>query len=415
MEEEYSTNNPVAWTVANWITAICNFGASFSCLFVIAAILSNKTTRKSPFNVYVLFLMLPDALFTMINGGHYASRALETSLTPPYEVSSFGFFFYFACNFYTNGVVTFEVHKLITQSNKRQRTPPPGLRRVYTQIAIVYLLATTLALWAALPVSWSLSHITDHEEGEGTTGSPPGGVFSYLAGVILIYGVGVIPPSSYVVFVTIRVWRKKLLPRKGRTRALSLFFLRVIVVFVLFYFPNLMLTVVQYRADSSPSTVFWVRIVRGLLNAGQAFTTLYLISAKDDIREVIVHAYSKTIGQVCCTISTSKSNSEVKRSRVQISGLNTTEERQNASSTTNTLQSEWEAEDEYDDDQLLNDKSNNVQDHQIDTTVIDPKVNAGKPQWKSINMLGDLKLQDNKEAKYNGQALSSYITRPSLE
>mmetsp|Transcript_4579 Transcript_4579/g.10834 ORF Transcript_4579/g.10834 Transcript_4579/m.10834 type:complete len:403 (-) Transcript_4579:190-1398(-) len=381
----------------------------------IAAILSNKTTRKSPFNVYVLFLMLPDALFTMINGGHYASRALETSLTPPYEVSSFGFFFYFACNFYTNGVVTFEVHKLITQSNKRQRTPPPGLRRVYTQIAIVYLLATTLALWAALPVSWSLSHITDHEEGEGTTGSPPGGVFSYLAGVILIYGVGVIPPSSYVVFVTIRVWRKKLLPRKGRTRALSLFFLRVIVVFVLFYFPNLMLTVVQYRADSSPSTVFWVRIVRGLLNAGQAFTTLYLISAKDDIREVIVHAYSKTIGQVCCTISTSKSNSEVKRSRVQISGLNTTEERQNASSTTNTLQSEWEAEDEYDDDQLLNDKSNNVQDHQIDTTVIDPKVNAGKPQWKSINMLGDLKLQDNKEAKYNGQALSSYITRPSLE
>mmetsp|Transcript_4567 Transcript_4567/g.10816 ORF Transcript_4567/g.10816 Transcript_4567/m.10816 type:complete len:416 (-) Transcript_4567:190-1437(-) len=415
MEEENSTNNPVAWTVANWITAICNFGASFSCLFVIAAILiSNKTTRKSPFNVYVLFLMLPDALFTMINGGHYASRALETSLTPPYEVSSFGFFFYFACNFYTNGVVTFEVHKLITQSNKRQRTPPPDLRRVYTQVATAYFLTTILALWAALPVSWSLSHISNREEGEGTMGSPPGGTFSYLAGVILAYALVVIPPSSYVVFVSIRVWRKKLLPRKGRTRALSLFFLRVIVVFVLFYFPNLMLSLAQSRAKS-PSTVFWFRIVRGLLNAGQAFTTLYLISAKDDIREVIVHAYSKTIGQVCCTISTSKSNSEVKRSRVQISGLNTTEERQNASSTTNTLQSEWEAEDEYDDDQLLNDKSNNVQDHQIDTTVIDPKVNAGKPQWKSINMLGDLKLQDNKEAKYNGQALSSYITRPSLE
>jgi len=381
MEEGNSTNNPVAWTVANWITAICNFGASFSCLFVIAAILSNKTTRKSPFNVYVLFLMLPDAIFTLIMGGYYASRALEASLIPPYEVLVFCYFFYFACNFYTNGVVTFEVHKLITQSNKRQRTPPPGLRRVYTQIAIVYLLATIIALWAALPVSWSLSHITDHEEGEGTMGSPPGGTFSYLAGVILIYGVGVIPPSSYVVFVTIRVWRKKLLPRKGRTRALSLFFLRVIVVFVLFYFPNLMLSLAQSRAKS-PSTVFWFRIVRGLLNAGQAFTTLYLISAKDDIREVIVHAYSKTIGQVCCTISTSKSNSEVKSSRVQISGLNS-EERQNASSTTNTLQSEWEAEDEYDDDQRLYDKSNNVQEQ------IDPTVN-GKPQWKSINMVGDL-------------------------
>mmetsp|Transcript_4583 Transcript_4583/g.10838 ORF Transcript_4583/g.10838 Transcript_4583/m.10838 type:complete len:394 (-) Transcript_4583:223-1404(-) len=388
MEEENSTNNPVAWTVANWITAICNFGASFSCLFVIAAILiSNKTTRKSPFNVYVLFLMLPDALFTMINGGHYASRALETSLTPPYEVSSFGFFFYFACNFYTNGVVTFEVHKLITQSNKRQRTPPPDLRRVYTQVATAYFLTTILALWAALPVSWSLSHISNREEGEGTMGSPPGGTFSYLAGVILAYALVVIPPSSYVVFVSIRVWRKKLLPRKGRTRALSLFFLRVIVVFVLFYFPNLMLTVVQYRADNSPSTVFWVRIARGLLNTGQAFTTLYLVSAKDDIREVIVHAYSKTIGQVCCNISASKSNNEVKSSRVQISGLNS-EEQQNASSMTNTLQSEWEAEDEYDDDQRLYDKSNNVQ-NQIDTTVIDPTVN-GKPKWKSINMAGDL-------------------------
>mmetsp|Transcript_4571 Transcript_4571/g.10823 ORF Transcript_4571/g.10823 Transcript_4571/m.10823 type:complete len:388 (-) Transcript_4571:198-1361(-) len=382
MEEEYSTNNPVAWTVANWITAICNFGASFSCLFVIAAILSNKTTRKSPFNVYVLFLMLPDALFALINGGHYASRALETSLTPPYEVSSFGFFFYFACNFYTNGVVTFEVHKLITQSNKRQRTPPPDLRRVYTQVATAYFLTTILALWAALPVSWSLSHISNREEGEGTMGSPPGGTFSYLAGVILAYALVVIPPSSYVVFVSIRVWRKKLLPRKGRTRALSLFFLRVIVVFVLFYFPNLMLTVVQYRADNSPSTVFWVRIARGLLNTGQAFTTLYLVSAKDDIREVIVHAYSKTIGQVCCNISASKSNNEVKSSRVQISGLNS-EEQQNASSMTNTLQSEWEAEDEYDDDQLLNDKSNNVQEQ------IDPTVN-GKPKLKSINMAGDL-------------------------
>mmetsp|Transcript_4560 Transcript_4560/g.10806 ORF Transcript_4560/g.10806 Transcript_4560/m.10806 type:complete len:380 (-) Transcript_4560:258-1397(-) len=353
----------------------------------IAAILSNKTTRKSPFNVYVLFLMLPDALFALINGGHYASRALETSLTPPYEVSSFGFFFYFACNFYTNGVVTFEVHKLITQSNKRQRTPPPDLRRVYTQVATAYFLTTILALWAALPVSWSLSHISNREEGEGTMGSPPGGTFSYLAGVILAYTLIVIPPSSYVAFVSIRVWRKKLLPRKGRTRALSLFFLRVIVVFVLFYFPGTMLSVVQYRADNSPSTVFWVRIARGLLNTGQAFTTLYLVSAKDDIREVIVHAYSKTIGQVCCNISASKSNNEVKSSRVQISGLNS-EEQQNASSMTNTLQSEWEAEDEYDDDQRLYDKSNNVQ-NQIDTTVIDPTVN-GKPKWKSINMAGDL-------------------------
>src|SRR6056300_316892 len=113
---------PILWTICNWIVAALNFGASLLCLFVFYCIMSNQKMRTNAFNLYVGFMIFPDALYAMTNGCLYLSKALSIPLFPPYEVTVYVYFVNFVVNFYSNGVVTHEINKLIQQSNNRQRT-----------------------------------------------------------------------------------------------------------------------------------------------------------------------------------------------------------------------------------------------------------------------------------------------------
>ncbi|CAJ1953214.1 unnamed protein product [Cylindrotheca closterium] len=360
--ESSTVDDPLLWTICYWIVSALNYGASILCLFVFVSIMSNPKTRTNAFNLYVGFMIFPDSLYAMTMGFLYLSKALGLPLFPPYEVTVYVYFLNFLVNFYSNGVVVHEINKLIQQSNNRQRTQLPDISRVYKQMAAVYLYGVFLATWAILPVSWSLYHIIDQDKGEGDLGSPPGGPVSRLAAIAIAYG-SVIIPTGYVIYVSIRVWRKKLLPRKGKTRTLSLFFMRVIIVFVVFYFPNTATTVLQSGMETA-SGIFWIRVVRGLLAAGQVYTTIYLISRKDDIRRATIEAYNKTFGTVCCKLSYSN-GSGAERGSVRVSGfsMGPSEIQRNSQVSTNPLptsydhppasserniQSEWEAEDEYD-------------------------------------------------------------------
>jgi len=364
--------------------------------------------RMNAFNLYVGFMIFPDSLYAMTMGFLYLSKALGIALIPPYRVTVFVYFVNFEVNFFSNGVVVYEINKLIQQSNNRQRTQPPDVSRVYKQMAAVYLYATTLAMWAILPVSWSIYHITDYDKGEGNLGSPPGGLVSPLAAMAVAYGTIMIP-TGYVVYVSIRVWRNKLLPRKGRTRTLSLFFMRVIIVFAVFYFPNTGTVVIQGRMESE-SAIFWIRILRGLLAAGQVYTTLYLVSKKHDIRQATRDTYNKTFGTICCKLSNSSNrNNRNERGSVHITGLSmglSENLQQNSqiyasthpqtttppSASEKNYQSEWEAEDEYD---TANDTVRNVQaesDKDSSTSDKGDEEEGGptSPSFSTINMAGQV-------------------------
>lgn len=422
MEESTSTDaQPIFWSICYWMIALLNFGASFLCLFVFYSIMSNQKLRSNAFNLYVGFMIFPDSFYALSYAFLYVSKALTIPIFPTYEVAVYVYFVNFVVNFYANGVVTHEINKLIKQSNNRQRTQPPDLSRVYKQMAAVYSYGSFLGVWAILPVSWSLYHITDHAKGEGDLGSPPGGLLSRTAAIAIAYGT-VLIPAGYVVYVSFRVWRHQLLPRKGKTRTLSLFFMRVIIVFVLFYFPNTATTVIQARLETA-SGVFWIRVVRGLLAAGQVYTTLYLIAHKDDIRQGIIGKYNCTLGKLCCKIDTTSNRGKKRSGSVRISGISLQQpssrniaslaslpryssdddaELTSESRKSNIVQDEWEAEDEYDNNEDTtgkimpdeisagdsggSDKDNNVAEKKETTTDEE----QGQSRFKSVNMAGQL-------------------------
>jgi hypothetical protein len=67
-------------------------------------------------------------------------------------------------NSWLNGVVAFEVHRLLLQSNLRQRYFPPSTKKVAMQSAAVYLWAMFVASWGVASIPW-LPHRTDAAHG----------------------------------------------------------------------------------------------------------------------------------------------------------------------------------------------------------------------------------------------------------
>ena len=73
-------------------------------------------------------------------------------------------------------------------------------------------------------------------------------------------------------------------------------------MFLLFYLPNTLLTgsLVALGEDHLVLSFYIAKVIAPLLNAGQAFVTLYMVLWKDDIREVVANAWNDTCGKCCC-------------------------------------------------------------------------------------------------------------------
>lgn len=124
-------------------------------------------------------------------------------------------------------------------SCRRKRLAPPILSKVCKQVALVYLFSICAALWMALPVPFALRHIViDDRRGKGRLGSGPAGGFTFLGASIAFFSLFAMPRCSMFCSYESECGSKNLLPTTGRTRVLSLFFMRVIVVFILFYVPT---------------------------------------------------------------------------------------------------------------------------------------------------------------------------------
>jgi len=227
---------------------------------------------------------------------------------------------------------------LVVKSFHRIKTTPPSTSTVCKQAGVVYAIGIFISTWYVLPVQWSPFHLAVTKQGDAkaTFGSPEGGPFSPIVSMAIAFSV-VIFPTGYVFFTGLRLWRKRLLPRSGRTRALSTFFLRIIVVFLVFYLPNTILSAILTKeSDKSGPKVFWLEEARYLFASLQALTTLYMVSTKDDILAALAESRRRLIGNwLTDTFSVNFSSSI--RTSVTISGLP-------------AAISEWDQPDVYDDD-----------------------------------------------------------------
>ncbi|CAB9526159.1 expressed unknown protein [Seminavis robusta] len=136
------------------ILATINAVVAVACLILILSLLRYRKVRRNPFNLYILFIAIPDFMTSFLcfltctfsaAKGHYYSEWMCSFQT-------FYLAFGFTANCWMNAVIVYEVYRLLRLSSRRERYLPPTRTQVYRQVAVVYIYAT---FWSLLGV-WKI-------------------------------------------------------------------------------------------------------------------------------------------------------------------------------------------------------------------------------------------------------------------
>jgi len=270
-----------AWRVALFfVSAFANLFVSITAFFFVGSIFSRKRVYTNTLNLYVAFLLLPDAWNNFQVAVYGFFEVNNCGFSQEWRVVyEFTIFFYFFCNFYLNVFVAHEIYGLLEKSSRREKARPPPLKRGILQIAIVYFLAFLLGMWAVLDVPWSFFD-------RGSFGSPDGGPFTTLDAYILV-GVLITVPLLFILYFCIKIKIKGLMPKDGKTRSVSIFFGRIIVIFFACYLPGVAVNIFATTLNKRSMLYFWMERTNQFLYILQSVTTMYMISFKGDIWKVV--------------------------------------------------------------------------------------------------------------------------------
>jgi len=250
-------------------------------------------TRRFTYNVYIVFLILPDALLNLVMGIRciYDGMLNNSSKNPPLALcmaEQIGIGFYIS-SVLLNAIVSKELYTLVNNSYHRKRTNPPTLQKILYQVAFCYGITTVCVIWRLMPVSWAEKTIRNDPY---CTATPRANKIVVAVVYMLLLG----PPTVYVLWSYDRMTRGKLLPRNGRTRALALYFMRMIGMFLFFYTPMTIVATFYYQFDEDrwdSSAYFVLLSVFTLLNPTKSAVNLVIFWQKDDIRLTFYHYASK--------------------------------------------------------------------------------------------------------------------------
>lgn len=240
------------------------------CTLFVAAILLNKRARSEGWNLYLVFLAIPDAWCNLM-------IIIRNSLTipgVPVEPEIHIFFasveyFYAAANLWLNAVIIAQVYYVLRNSSPTKKIPPPTTRRVIWQSMAVYVFSAGCFMWAYYLYARGL---IDHS----------------LTRVVNLWvstrALLVIPPLLFSLWVCFDVWHRNLLPKRGRTRVLSLYFLRVIVVFLVTWIPYFVIYEVAWNITYST----WMVNISYYLSSIQGTVSVLVALSKPDIYDAVV-------------------------------------------------------------------------------------------------------------------------------
>lgn len=250
------------WSVLCAITFI-------ACSTLIVAILSSKKSRSQGYNLYLVFLSIPDALFNLFSFIRNVVNISGNQLSNPMGGTVHALeWFHTAANLWLNAFIIYQIHTMLLKARKFVRTPPPKVEQVLLQVGGIYFFA---ALWAA----WSLILLLQGSNIFTNTNA------AWLTSKSLMCG----PPFLYTIGACAHVWWQQLLPSKGRTRVLSLYFLRVVLVFLLTWVPFLILVDVTYYKTAS----LWMLGLAYYFASLQGLLSVIVALGKPDINRAVVN------------------------------------------------------------------------------------------------------------------------------
>ena len=256
----------------------------FFSLTLFLSLASNKTVRSKPFNLYLIYLIIPDFTFSILCGitclmnavnGEYWSHAM-CNFQQLYVV------FGFSANCWLNAIVAKQLHSILRDSHDCRRHHIPSAKTITKQALAVYAFTIFLGLLGIIEAPWF-----PHEsgpasglacvprEGEDTASS----LFFWLCFFPLFAGI----PILFVMWIIWDVYRRKLLPPSGKRRLLSIYFARIIVVFLIMWLP-IMLMMFLFGSWLPP----WAHFIEGTWSHLQGAASAGLILQKPDIKRAFV-------------------------------------------------------------------------------------------------------------------------------
>jgi hypothetical protein len=238
------------------VLAAINALVAAACFILLLAILKSRNVRSKSFNLYLLFIVIPDFVASF---SCFITCALSAPGSSYYSEVMCGWqawylAFGFTANCWMNGVIVHQLHKMLRFSHIRRRYTPPTIKYVILQACAVYLYSVCIAFLGVWNIRW-LPLKTSANKGFACF------PMEYDLGSTLFYWLVFVPavlmlPALYAMWVAFDVWRKKMLPPMGRRRNLVIYFSRLIVVYLFMWLPFLVVCTVG-NSTSVSSWVYW--------------------------------------------------------------------------------------------------------------------------------------------------------------
>lgn len=265
----------IMWSVTAGIVSI-------SCNLLILSIIRSKRVRGRTFNIYILFITIPDSIFSslcmmtcisnIINGGSYESHTMC-------QFQAWYCVFGWSANMWMNVAIAHKLLSLLNAIKMGRRFIKPPTREVYSTVLLVYLYAAFLSSWTLvgfIPIKARpivglacLPGEYDHTSS----------FFFWIVYIPLLF----VLPLIYILLVIVHIFRNDLLPSHGNGRYLAVFFTRLLVVFVVMWLPSIIL-IYGYSSKN-----YWAAIIGGAWSHLQGVVSAILCLRKPDIGESFCH------------------------------------------------------------------------------------------------------------------------------
>lgn len=208
-------------------------------LTVWIAIVRSRRARSSPFNIYLLALMLPDWFYNFnfsitstmnaINGEYWSYQMCAWQSW--YSVWGIG------ANAWLNGLMAWEILRMLRSSHQMRRYQPPTRKQVLFNGAVVYLFIGIFSALGSVRFVDSFYSLDTAVHGSLTCGPKPFNQNQTLIVWLFFAPLFVLIPYVYVLYCVLEIYFRKLLPARGKRRVLSIYFFRIVAVFLIMWGP----------------------------------------------------------------------------------------------------------------------------------------------------------------------------------
>jgi len=264
----------ILWTIANGISMV-------SCWFLIAAILLDKKVRSREFNVYLLFSILPEAIYSpIVFASNLANMIPDEGNPKACSIIGSVSAYWFTANMWMGALVFRELYKLLLSVKKFERFHP-STKKIVKQSTAVHLYAVFFAIIPLIDVSY-IPKSTPNTGCEPIPVNATQHVFFWMffcPATILI-------PGLFAVFICFKIWKEELLPESGAKRALLFYFARLIIL--IFTLTVAILVAFSYEG--------WTQAVAFIFFNLTGFIQMILALFKNDVKL----ACYKLINCRCC-------------------------------------------------------------------------------------------------------------------